>query len=59
MLGERQKMQSQYSLATDGFVWAVATLSGNTVYKASRRFQGVWECETFRFESNAKAWAGV
>lgn len=52
-------MQSQYSLATDGFVWAVATLSGTTVYKASRRFKGVWECETFRFESNARAWAGI
>ena len=52
-------MQSQYSVATDGFVWAVETPSGGTVYKASRRFLGVWECETFRFESNAKAWAGI
>jgi len=52
-------MQNQYSLATDGFVWAIKTISGGTVFKATRRFQGIWECETFRFEDNAKAWAGI
>jgi hypothetical protein len=52
-------MKTNYSLATGGCVWEVKTLSGGTVYKASRRFQGAWECETFRFLDNAKAWAGV
>lgn len=52
-------MQTTYSLATDGHVWEVKTTSGGIVYKASRRFQGVWECETFRFLDNAKAWAGI
>jgi hypothetical protein len=52
------KMQSQYSVATEGHVWEIKTSNG-TAYKASRRFQGVWECDTFRFIDNAKAWAGI
>ena len=49
---------SQYSIATEGQVWEVKTTAG-IAYKASRRFLGVWECETFRFIDNAKAWAGI
>ena len=52
-------MQSKYSVATDGFVWPIKTSCGGTAFKASRRFLGIWECETFRFEENAKAWAGI
>jgi len=52
-------MQSIHSLATDGYVWEVKTISGNTIYQASRRFKGIWETETFRFEGNARAWAGI
>lgn len=51
--------QATHSVATEGCVWEVKTLSGGTVYKASRRINGVWDCETFRFLDNAKAWAGI
>ena len=52
-------MQSKYSVVTEGTVWEAKTISGGTVYKASRRLNGVWECESFRFLNNAKAWAGI
>lgn len=52
-------MQSKYSVVTEGTVWEVKTISGGTVYKATRRLNGVWDCETFRFLDNAKAWAGI
>lgn len=52
-------MQTNHSVVTEGCVWEVKTLSGSVVYKASRRLNGVWDCETFRFLDNAKAWAGI
>ena len=59
LLGERQKMQSQYSLATQGSIRPITMLSGATWYRASRFFLGKFEFQDFKNEDNARAWAGI